>query len=277
MRNRFLSFSILILIPQFYFAQVAKEAFGCHCPMMNNGQKGKFYISYGYNLDWFTKSDIHLKDKSTDNYDFTLHAAKAEDRPGFDDMFSGDITIPQYSYRFGYFFGNRGQWAVEINYDHVKYVMLNYQRVHLTGEIHGESFDKDTLVVEEFVMYEHTNGANYMMFNGVARKDFIHAKNELHWLSGIAKAGAGIVLPRSDTNIMGHRRNDQYHVAGYVAGIDLGLRYDFLKHFYFETSGKFAFANYTNVYLYKDGRAHQHWFSFEYVFTIGFQFNGKLF
>lgn len=278
MRNRFLLLFIFIATPHLIYSQVTgPEAFSCHCPMMNNDGKGKFYISYGYNLDWFTRSDIHFKDKTTDNYDFTLYDVKAEDRPGLNKMFNSDITIPQYSYRIGYFFGDRGQWAVELNYDHVKYVMLNNQRVHLKGELRGEYFDTDTLLVEQFIRYEHTNGANYMMFNFVWRKDFFHSKNELHWLSGIAKPGVGFVYPRSDTFIMGNRRNDEYHVAGYVTGIDIGLRYDFLKHFYFETSGKGAFANYTNVYLFGDGRARQHWFSFEYVFTIGYQFNGRVF
>ena len=278
MTERFLLlFTFTLSSLPLYSQQQQKEAFTCHCPMMNNGDKGKFYISYGYNLDWFTKSDIHFKNKITDDYDFTLYDVRAEDRPGLRNMFHQDITIPQYSYRFGYFFGNRGQWAVEINYDHVKYVMLNDVRVHLKGEIRGTYFDSDTLLVEKFIRYEHTNGANYLMINGVARKDLFHSKSELHWLSGIVKFGAGIVLPRSATYIMGKTRDDTYQVAGYVIGIDLGLRYDFLKHFYFETSGKGAFANYTKVLLPGEGKASQHWFSLEYIFTIGFQFNGKLF
>jgi len=254
-----------------------QEAFTCHCPMMNSNGKGKFYISIGYNLDWFSKSDIHFKNSSGDNYNFTLHDVKAEDRPGLKNMFHENLTIPQYSYRFGYYFGDRGYWGVELNYDHVKYVAIPYQVVHLTGEIRGESFDADTILSPSFIRYEHTNGANYMMLNGIARKDFLHSKSELHWLSGILKFGAGVVLPRSATTVMGNRRDDTYHVAGYVIGLDAGLRYDLLKHFYFETSGKAAFANYTNVFLYGDGRASQHWFSFEYIFTIGYQFNGRLF
>ena len=254
-----------------------QDAFSCHCPSMVKPGKGKFYISYGYNLDWFSKSDIHFKDKTTDDYDFTLFDVKAEDRPGIDEMFSTDITIPQYSYRFGYFLNDKYDLGFEINYDHVKYVMIQNQRAHMKGEIHGENFDTDTLLVNDFIRYEHTNGANYIMIKGIKRQNFLHSKNEKHWLSGIVKIGAGIVLPRSDTRIFGNRKNDTYHVAGYVAGIDLGLRYDFLKHFFVETSGKGAFANYSNVFLYGDGKASQHWTSFEFIFTAGYQFRGKLF
>lgn len=261
------------------FAQLPQqqEAFGCHCPMMTNNGKGKFYISIGYNLDWFTKSDIHFKDKTTDDYDFTLYGVKAEDRPGLNDFFHQNLTIPQYSYRFGYFFGDRGQWGFEINYDHVKYVAIEKQIVRLKGEIRGEDYDQDTTLVASFIQYEHTNGANYLMLNGIARKDLLHSKSELHWLSAVGKFGAGIVYPRSETFVFGNHRNDSYHVAGYVLGLDVGLRYDFLKHFFVETSGKGAFANYKHVYLFGEGRASQHWFSFEYIFTVGYQFAGKLF
>lgn len=255
------------------FAQFPQqeEAFTCHCPAMNKPGKGTFYLSFGYNLDWFTKSDIHFKDNQSANYDFTLYNVSAEDRPGMSDLLHENLTVPQYSYRLGYLLNDKRDLGFEISYDHVKYVMTE-QRVHLKGEINGEYFDKDTMAGETFIRYEHTNGANYFMLNAVKRLNFLHSKNELHWLSGMVRVGAGLVLPRTESYLWGLHRNDTYHVAGYVTGVDLGLRYDFLKHFYFETSGKGAFANYTNVFLYRTGRAHQHWFSFEYIFVVGYQF-----
>lgn len=248
----------------------------CHCPGMVKAGRGTFYFSFGYNLDWFSKSDIHFKDTETENYDFTLYNVSAQDRPGLKDIFQSDLTIPQYSYRLGYFLNDKHDLGFEINYDHVKYVMNEKQTLRITGQIHGEQLDKDTLVGDKFIQFEHTNGANYFMINGVKRHNLLHSKDELHWLSVTVRPGIGLVVPRSDTNLWGHHRNDSYHVAGYVLGLDAGIRYDFLKHFYVETSGKGAFANYTHIYLWEKGRAKQHWFSFEYIFTIGFQFSGKL-
>lgn len=272
---------VLFILMHWFFSLSAQEQQPpsdlCHCPSMAKAGKGTFYLTYGYNLDWFTKSDIHFRDLTTENYDFTLYNVKAEDRPGLKDYFHQNLTIPQYSYRFGYFLNDKNDLGFEINYDHVKYIAIQDQQLHIKGQIHGEYFDKDTTLAENFIRYEHTNGANYLMINGVKRLNFLHAKNELHWLSGMFRAGGGIVLPRSDTWLWGHHRNDSYHIAGYVLGIDVGLRYDFLKHFFMETSGKGAFANYTNIYLWEKGRANQHWFSFEYIFAIGFQFGGKLF
>jgi hypothetical protein len=274
------SFIILFLPSAFLFAQspVQQEAFNsCHCPGMAKGSKGTFYFAFGYNLDWFTKSTIHFKDFTTDNYNFTLYSVKAVDRPAIAYIFQEDITLPQYSYRIGYFFNDKRDLGVEINYDHVKYIMVQNQTVHMEGQIHDAYYNKDTVLVDSFVRYEHTNGANYFMINGVKRFNFLHAKNELHWLSAVLRAGGGLVVPRSDTYLWGHHRNDAYHVAGYVVGLDVGIRYDFLKNYFLETSGKGAFANYTHVYLYDQGRAQQSWFSFEYIFTLGFQFGTKIF
>ncbi|HKR07065.1 MAG TPA: hypothetical protein VJY62_20680 [Bacteroidia bacterium] len=279
LKKLFCSF-ILIIQPALMFAQLPlqQEAFtSCHCPGMAKIGRGTIYFSFGYNLDWFTRSDIHFKDFKTDNYNFTLYDVKGVDRPALKYIFQQDITLPQYSYRIGYFFNDKRDMGIEINYDHVKYVMLNDQRVHIKGQIHEVYFDTDTVLDDSFIRYEHTNGANYFMINGVKRLNLLHSRGELHWLSTVLRTGAGLVVPRSDTYLWGNHRNDTYHVAGYVIGVDVGLRYDFLKNFYFETSGKGAYANYTHVYLFKEGRARQHWFSFEYIFTLGFQFGAKLF
>src|SRR5438045_3602960 len=69
--------------------------------------KGTFYFAWGYNKDWFSKSDLHFEDHSDDNYDFTLYDVKADDRPGFTHIFNKDISIPQYIYRFGYYFNDK--------------------------------------------------------------------------------------------------------------------------------------------------------------------------
>jgi hypothetical protein len=265
-------FIILILIclglkPAFCQKQNAK----CTCPVPKPG-KGTFYFLFGYNLDWFSKSDIHFKDTETSNYDFTLYDVEAVDRPGLKNMLHSNITIPQYSFRLGYYFKNRCDLGIEINYDHVKYVAVDNQPVHLKGTIEGVFYDKDTIMQPAFVRYENTNGANYCIVNLVKRITLLCTKNRKHYLSTVLKAGGGFVFPRTSSTILGRHRNDTYHVAGYVLGADAGLRYDFFRNFCFETSLKGAFANYTDVLLAGKGRANQHFFSLEYIFTLGIQF-----
>lgn len=284
--NRMLSFRLpgyrlcfcLLTAPVFCFLSrtYAQSQTSCHCAGMAPAGKGTVYVAAGYNLDWFTRSNIHFIDYTTDHYDFTLYKVKAEDRPGLENLLEQDITVPQYSFRLGYWLNNKADLAIEINYDHVKYVMIQDQVVHMTGYFRGAYYDQDTTLIEDFIRYEHTNGANYAMLNIVKRFNIWHAPNEHHWVSAVGKAGAGFVLPRTDSFIAGHRRNDTYHVAGYVAGVDVGIRYDFLRYFFLETSMKGCIANYADVLLYGDGKASQHWLSAEYIFTLGLQAPLKL-
>ncbi|HUM45742.1 MAG TPA: hypothetical protein PLD84_02365 [Chitinophagales bacterium] len=255
----------------------AQPETSCNCAGMAPAGKGTLYVTAGYNLDWFSTSNIHFEDHTTDDYDFTLYKVKAEDRPGLKDLFHEDITIPQYSFRIGYWFNNKKDLAVEINYDHVKYVMIEGQRVHMTGSFRGEFYDQDTTLIHNFIRYEHTNGANYAMLDVVKRFNILHSNNQLHWLSAVAKAGGGFVLPRTDSWISGHHRDDTYHVAGFVVGGEVGLRYDFLKYAFLETTMKGCYANYFDVLLYGDGKASQHWWSAEYIFTLGLQIPVRLF
>lgn len=267
----------LIVLFMLFATDKASSQDLCNCPQQSKAGKGTLYLTLGYNLDWFSKSDIHFKDRTTDDYDFTLYKLRASDRDGLANLLNEDITIPQYSFRLGYFFNDKHDLGIEINYDHVKYVVLKDQPVHIKGDIRGQYYDMDTTFYAGLVEFEHTNGANYAMIDLVKRKNLLHSKNKKHWLGAIIKGGAGFVYPRSDTRILGTRRNDRYHIAGYVVGGELGLRYDLFKYLYAETTFKGAYANYVNVLLVGDGRAHHHFFSMEWVFTIGFQLPVKIF
>ena len=124
-----------------------------------------FYFSWGYNKDYFSKSDIRFKNNGSDNYDFKILNCKAVDRPGFKSIFNTDISIPQYVYRLGYYFKKKSQFGIELNFDHSKYIVYDNQTLRVTGQIRGRAIDKDTLVTNEFVHLEHTNGANFLMAN----------------------------------------------------------------------------------------------------------------
>ena len=59
------------------------------------------YIQWGYNTEWYTKSNIRFR--MPGGTDFTLHHVKAQDRPDLDAIYKKpkDISIPQYNYRIG--------------------------------------------------------------------------------------------------------------------------------------------------------------------------------
>lgn len=250
---------------------MSQEISDCKCSSVFKSGKGSFYITWGYNLDWFSKSNLHFKGDDFGGYDFTLYKVKAHDNPGLGYIFNSDLSIPQYVYRVGYYFNNKNLTGVEIAFDHTKYIMTQNQIVHVKGTIQGEVIDKDTIVGRDFLMFEHTNGANFLMANFIKRYCLYTTENLKHRLQLVMKAGAGIVIPKTDVTIFGQRLNNRFHVAGYVAGLDVGLRYDLFRYFFIETSLKGVFANYTNVLTVGDGRAHHHFFAGEYIFAAGFQ------
>jgi hypothetical protein len=274
-------FFYTLLFFAFFTSAIAQDSL-CYCPQRIKTGKGTFYFSWGYNRDWYSKSDMHFKNTSNeynavtqqnDYYDFTLYDVKATDRPGFDNLLTTPLTIPQYSYRLGYFFNNKKDFGIEINFDHSKYMVTDYQTVRLKGNIRGKYYDNDTVLdPNTFLHFQHTNGANFMMLNFVKRQSLLVSKKQKHWLSAVVKLGGGIVIPRTFVTMWGQQSNNYWNIAGYCAGAEVGLRYDFFKYIYLEYTAKEIFAHYKNTLLIGSGRANHHFFAFENILVLGFQF-----
>lgn len=242
-------------------------------PVKTAVNNGSLYMSFGWHRAFYTRSTIQFRDHQTGNYNFKLIKAKAIDD---NDLNIGKgIDAPQYSVRLGWLFKNKPGTGIEINFDHAKYILKQGQQVRVQGTINGNTIDTATLLHPAFLEYEHTDGANYWMINWVKEKRLWQSKNRRNDLFFLFKPGAGLVIPRSDTRIFGKPRNDKYHISGYVAGVESGIKLLFFKSLVAEFTFKGAFANYNNVLLYGSGRARQHWFSFQYLMLVGYQFNFK--
>jgi hypothetical protein len=254
----------------------------CNCPAQSKVGKGTFYFSWGYNKDWYSKSDIHFKNTSTainsttgqpESYDFTVYDVKALDRPGFKTILKTDLTIPQYVYRIGYYFNDKRDLGVEINFDHTKYIMRNWQTLHVEGTIRGQQVNTDTLISpDNFLAFEHSDGANFLLFNIMKRKPLLVSKNKKHWLTGVVKVGAGMVIPKTRVQLFGETLDNRFHVAGYCAGVETGFRYDAFKYVFLEYTAKGVFADYRNVLVIGAGTARHHFWTFENILTLGLQF-----
>lgn len=238
-------------------------------------KKPKFsgmYLQWGYNRDVYSLSDLHFS--NGDLYNFTIHDAKANDQPDFQGFWETplDVTIPQNSYRIGVYLNAQHTSAIEINFDHAKYVVHDNQYLRVTGQIHGEPIDQDTTIYRQFVHFEHTNGANFYHINYVFQKFLVEGKNYSK-LSYLLKGGAGVVIPRSDVTIMGNRLDNVYHVAGYIASAEAGIRYYPLRNFFLELNVKGGFANYLNVLTVEGGKAHHHFWYGEVIGLFGYDLN----
>ena len=196
---------VLILASLFSFSQKKDKLF-----------KG-MYVQWGYNTEWYTNSSIHFK--MVNGNDFILHNAKARDKPDLDAIIKvpGQISIPQYNYRFGFYLNNQHTKAIEINFDHIKYVVTDGQLVHVTGKIDGVNVNADSILnPATFLHFEHTDGGNLLHINYVQQKTLaMNAAKTRPLINLIWKAGAGINIPRTDFTYHGDRFNNNFHVSGY--------------------------------------------------------------
>lgn len=277
-----LAFTFIFSFNQVIFANTIAKSDS----IKKKGLNGLFFLSWGYNRNWYSKSDIRIQNSNPQlingkyyTYDFTVYNATASDRPDFDQIKDvANITIPQFGFRVGYFFNNKQDFGIEINYDHAKYVVNNYQKVRVKGQINGDYFDKDTILdPDNFLHFEHTDGANFWMINFIKRWKLIESKNKKHNIGLIVKPGFGIVYPRTDVTIFGNRINNQWKISGIIAGVEAGLRVEFLKNGFLEFTGKGAYANYINAIVQGKGygkASHKFWVA-EAILMLGYQFKLK--
>jgi hypothetical protein len=216
-------------------------------------QKGKWlkgmYIQWGYNKEWYTRSNIRFKLANGD--DFTFVKAKAHDKPDLDAIYKNpaEISIPQYNYRLGFYLNKEKTKAIELNFDHIKYVVTDYQRVHVRGRINNVEVDTDSILdPTNFVHLEHTDGGNLLHINYVQQKTLkMNAANTRPLINLIWKLGAGINIPRTDFTYRGDRFNNDFHVAGYNLSAEAGARFYFSKRWFIEGTGKTGYVRYINA------------------------------
>ena len=229
----------------------------------------KLYVTWGYTRATYSKSSLHFKNSSGD-------AFVTDDRPDFDKIKDViNITIPQFVFRIGYSINSK--WGVELSYDHTKYVVNDWQKARVKGQINGYALVCDTILnPSNFLHFEHTDGANFWMVNAVRSIQFFKPSKNLI-VSVVLKPGAGVVIPRTDVTLFGERLNNNWHVAGWIVGFETGLRIEFLKNGFFEFVGKGSHANYTNsLVLGKgNGQASHKIFTGQLTATIGLNFGLK--
>lgn len=249
-------------------------------------KNSQWYFTWGYTRAIYSKSTIRFKDESGKfhekmgkpaNYNFTLYDVTAHDKPDFDQL--GDVinfTIPQYVFRIGYAINSK--WGIELNYDHTKYVVDDWQNARIKGQIDGKAIDGDTILnPHTFLHFEHTDGANFWMMNAVRRFELYRPSDKFS-VSAVVKPGAGIVFPRTDVTIFGERLNNNWHVAGWIVAIESGLRVEFMRNGIFEFVAKGAYANYARVLVLGkgNGRASHSFFAGQLSATIGLKFDSKM-
>lgn len=236
------------------------------------------YLQWGYNTEWYTNSNIRIK--MPNGTDFVLHQAKASDRPDMDAVYKEplDVSIPQYNYRIGFYLNKKHSRAIEINFDHAKYIVNDWQTVKVTGVINGIPVNGDSILnPQTFLHFEHTDGANWLHLNYVQQQTLLTKRNKNPLLTFVWKAGAGINIPRTDFTWQGDRLNNDFHIAGYNISAESGVRLFVLKKLFFEFTGKTGYVKYLNALsnsnAIKGIRARHSFGYIELIGTLGYDIN----
>lgn len=171
--------------------------------------KGKFYIHWGVNRSFYSNSVIKFVGK---DFNFVVENATAHDKPKswhIDYINPTWIIIPQTNLKIDYYFSDK--YSVSIGVDHMKYVMTPNQEVIVNGEYpypgaSGELLSNGKIqLIEEFLMFEHTDGLNYV-HTEIAKTKYLSKylgisdtdKIQFNALVGI---GAGILYPKTKATL----------------------------------------------------------------------------
>lgn len=268
---------------------VVKEKYTAH-------NKGKFYVFWGGNRETYSTSDIHF---SGENYDFVVHDAEASDKPkGYhiDYVNPARMTIPQTNFRMGYFINDH--YNISIGLDHMKYVFNQNQTANVSGYVNLPATDNGAIYngiydntpvnfytnytpdndgnPPPFLTFEHTDGLNYINTE-ISRVDDISSKLFKSWNSDKVQInvtegfGAGIVLPKTNTRLLGKDRYDQFHLSGYGISAKAGLNFTFFKHFFIQTELKGGYIEMNNVRTtqFKTDKAEHNFWFLQSIITVG--------
>ena len=244
------------LVPYFVAAQSRSKS----------SRKGEIYFSWGYNKEWYTKSNIRINQPELGNY-YSLRHVEAHDHPGWDEgLFSRALTIPQYNYRLGYFFSD--DLAIEINFDHTKYI-IDQQEIHYTGKMDNKPVDATLDWKEENGFYYFlNNGANFLLFNIVKNWNlYEHPTNKIR-IDMLGKAGIGPVLPHVENSFFGQKNKPDFQFGGWNFGVEQAIKATFYKYAYLEFSHKIDYARYAHLHIYK-GKARQAFGTYELILSLG--------
>lgn len=247
-------FVLTITLPAFSQSKIVKD--------------GDFYLSWGYNHEWYTNSDIHVVQNDLNN-DVTFKAVHASDHAGWDNnLLHKDLTIPQYNYRIGYFFNEKQDVGFEINFDHTKYVLNYGQDLHMQGTINGRHVDTVAIANEKYLLWMLNNGANFLQFNFLKKVRAFDLFQSRFTFDALLKAGVGPVIPHVENTVLGHDNIPHFQFGGWNVDLDMSLRATFFKHFFLEFQNKWVYARYFGLKIY-DGVANQAFGCYEVALVAG--------
>lgn len=227
--------------------------------VLNSGgapMKGDVYVTWGYNRSSYNPSDIHFKGEG---FDFTIYKAYARDMPEpFDPSVYFNIkklTIPQFNFRAGFYLSHRS--AISLGWDHMKYRLIDWQRVEIDGYIDPETHPEFggnfrnayTLLDPSFLRLEHSDGLNFIRLAYEYQLPVWHSKSGKQGLKILGAVSAGLALPWTDFTFMNKRYRNFPHIAGYGFSGLMAARFEFLEHLFLQFQMQHGWLNMPDIVL----------------------------
>ncbi len=267
---------LLLISPAFAQDTVPEKGYSPH-------RKGSLYFYWGYNREFFERSDIHF---SGPNYDFTLYNVRAKDRPSRLNLAylnPKTLSIPQYNYRIGYFLSDR--FSISAGLDHMKYVMVADQQSTLSGVIlpqassyyAGSYIKKPIVLTEDFLMFEHTNGFNLATLEAEYLIPLFPAWKDRLYLSWNTGAGGFWVITKTDVHVMGDGMDNDFHLSGYAIIAKTGPRVEYNRRFFLSGEIKAGYSSLPDINIKNSApeKAGQEIIFYEYYVVAGLYISTK--
>lgn len=238
-------------------------------PKKHTHKQGAVYFSWGYNTEWYTPSTVHVKQDAIGN-NYTLNKVKAEDHRGWDyRLLKQELTIPQYNWRIGYYFNDKRNLGVELNFDHTKYIITQGQNVRVQGTRNNQPVDTNIIFNKANGFYYYlNNGANFLLFNIVKRMPLYHTKDNNLGVDFVGKAGIGPVVPHVENSLFGNDNQPHFQLGGWNTGLETVIRVTIMRYAFIEFSQKVDYARYSGLKIY-NGTARQAFGSYQLILSAG--------
>ncbi len=167
------------------------------------------------------------------------------------------------------------KYVIDRNENRILNGYINLPTEELGSQYNGTYNNEEFFVSEDFLLFEHTNGLNYM-FVEFDRYDDISSifniqntdKFQLNITEGL---GAGILYPKTNTTLLNKDIYDEFHLAGYGISLNVGLQFTFFKHFFIQTDLRGGYINLPDIRTTSNSaeNASQHFFYLQRVISFG--------
>ncbi len=230
-----------------------------------DGHRGSLYFTVGYNKPTYSKSTVHIEQKTLGNsYDLLKVKADNQNKTGSLDPLALNIRI-------GYYFDYFQLWGVELSYDPLNYHIADMQTLQMKGTVNNVAgVDAKQVFSEKAGNYYYMGGANMIGLNLVRRYDLWPRVRKSVGVDAIGRIGGGPLMPSLETSFNGKTFKDpQFQMRGWNFGIETALRFTIKHHLYLELSQKYNYAMYSDMKIFS-GTAKQNIGAYQLIGSLGY-------